>query len=445
MRRSDAMSVRALALVTGVVSLSIACGGSTPPPRSTPPAPVASRPIAAPATYRNPVVGENCPDPGVLRHGGWFWTVCTTNGNRTPDKFPIRRTRDLVHWERVGHIFPAGARTWAVADFWAPEIIPAGDRFLAYYTGRDASGTLAIGVAVAPAIAGPWTDTGAPLVRDPRVGMIDPHAFVDDDGARYLYWKADGNGLRPAEPATIFVQRLSSDGLARIGRPTEILRNDAGWEGDVIEGGSVVKRGGFYYLIYSGNAFNSARYAVGVARARSPLGPFEKRPAPILVSNDAFDGPGHGSLVRVGGDDFYVYHAWRHGQIDRTWNRPRFPRVMLVDRIRWRDGWPTIHDGTPSVGPIGSPLAPPSASAAAAPSGAVAGAASSVGAGVDGDPWSAVDRGAVVADAPCPVTRAGRLGERGRAQDAAVSETIAVVAQTMNLFDSIRFLPWSRG
>jgi hypothetical protein len=28
---------------------------------------------------------------------------------------------------------------------------------------------------------------------------------------------------------------------------------------------------------------------------------------------------------------------------------------MLLDRIEWRDGWPIVHDGKPSSGPVPAP------------------------------------------------------------------------------------------
>lgn len=330
-----------------------ACGGSS---REQPTTAVAPASELAAATYKNPVIDENCPDPGVLAHGGAFWAVCTSNDNRVADRFPIRRSADLVHWSLVGYLLPAGSTAWPRSEFWAPEIHAIQTGFVAYYTARDAGGRLSIGVATAPAIAGPWTHAAKPLIRDPRVGMIDPHQFQDTDGARYLYWKADGNDFNPPEPTPIYAQRLSPDGLTLVGERTTILKNDAAWEGPVIEGGSVVKHDGRYYLIYSGNVFNSDKYAVGVARASSPLGPFEKRPKPILVSDESFVGPGHGSIVTAGGNDFYVYHAWRPGKIDPAWDKPTFPRVMLVDRITWSDGWPVIHDGTPSSGAMPMPV-----------------------------------------------------------------------------------------
>src|SRR5688572_21583360 len=62
------------------------------------------------ATYRNPVVAVNCPDPGVLADGDVFYAVCTSNNNQAErDKFPVLRSADLVSWQPIGHLFPADA------------------------------------------------------------------------------------------------------------------------------------------------------------------------------------------------------------------------------------------------------------------------------------------------------------------------------------------------
>lgn len=300
-------------------------------------------PRSGPATYQNPLCADNCPDPAILRVGRTYY-LYSTSGNAL-NAFPIRRSTDLVRWERAGYLFPAGQRpAWARCDFWAPEVHRVGRRYIAYFTARDATRRLSIGVATSDSPLGPWMDSGAPLIRNERVGMIDSHQFQDRDGRRYLYWKADGNDLRPKERTPIYVQELAPDGLSLVGRPAEVLVNDRAWEGDLVEGPWVVRRGRYYYMFYSGNAFWNASYAVGVARSRSPLGPFVKKDETVLRRDENWMGPGHGSVVRAhDGRDYFVYHAWMRGRVGG-----KNPRMLLLDRIHWEDGWPRINDGSPS-------------------------------------------------------------------------------------------------
>ena len=59
--------------------------------------------------YKNPVIGENCPDPGALRvedFGGGFVVVCSSNYARGPQQdpaFPIYFSSDLVNWRLVSN------------------------------------------------------------------------------------------------------------------------------------------------------------------------------------------------------------------------------------------------------------------------------------------------------------------------------------------------------
>jgi beta-xylosidase len=161
--------------------------------------------------------------------------------------------------------------------------------------------------------------------------------------------KIDGNAK--GAPTPIFVRQLADDGLsfAAASAPVEVLTNQSStWEGGVVEAPWVVKREGVYFLFYSGNVYDH-RYRTGVARANALLGPYEKRGAPILANNERWVGPGHGTVIRTGAIDYFVYHAWTNAG-DGT-HLASAGRHVLVDRIEWQDGWPAIHDGTPSRTP----------------------------------------------------------------------------------------------
>ena len=166
--------------------------------------------------------------------------------------------------------------------------------------------------------------------------------FTDAQGVRWLLWKEDGNSRKL--PTPIWIQRLREDGLELVGEKKEILRNDAPWEGAVTEGPFVVRRGDYYYLFYSGNACcgRGCNYALGVARAKDMLGPWEKSAAnPILAGNESWRCPGHGSIVAdVEGRHWLLYHAYAQNGFVAT------GREMLLDEVRFgTDGWPTINGG----------------------------------------------------------------------------------------------------
>lgn len=285
--------------------------------------------------YVNPVVPHDCADPGVVRDGDRYVMSCTS-GNAA-NAFPIYLSSDLVTWTQQGHILPASARpAWALHDFWAPEIHRVGTHWVAYFSARGADERLAIGAAYADSATGPFTALATPLVHDASIGLIDASEFTASNGTSYLLWKEDGNAQ--GAPTPIRIRQLAPDGLSLVGATGTLITNDQPWEGAVVEGPFLVEHAGSFYLFYSGNAYYDGRYAIGVARASSPTGPFTKAPQPIVVTSAAWIGPGHCSLVEnLDGDSTYlIYHAWRAGHV----NGPGDARVALVDQIEWRDGWP---------------------------------------------------------------------------------------------------------
>ncbi len=290
--------------------------------------------------YTNPVMPFDCPDPGVLRHARGYVLTCTS-GN-APDAFPLFTSTDLVHWTPAGSLLPAAARpAWAVSDFWAPEIHALGGGYVAYFSARTGAGNLALGAATAPTPTGPFTALDRPLLEDRGMGLIDASFFTDAGGTPYLVWKEDGNAVGRRTP--IKVQALTPDGLSVTGPASTAITNDRGWEGGLVEGPFVVLRDGRYYMFYSANAYYDARYALSVARSNSPMGPWEKQGDPLVGSNGAWAGPGHGSVVQApGGDDVLVYHAWQAGHTNEAPGR-----LVLLDALRWLNGWPYIP-GSPS-------------------------------------------------------------------------------------------------
>ena len=137
-------------------------------------------------TYTNPVsksFADTFADPSIIRgKDGWWYSYGTSDplleGEGTPHRIPIARSRDLVDWTYVDDAFAAGNRpTWATADagIWAPDIRYVDGEYRMYYvvtetTVTDRGGDNAIGMATAPSPTGPWTDSGAPVVG-PRRGQ----------------------------------------------------------------------------------------------------------------------------------------------------------------------------------------------------------------------------------------------------------------------------------
>ncbi|HYG08880.1 MAG TPA: family 43 glycosylhydrolase [Pyrinomonadaceae bacterium] len=296
------------------------------------------------AVYTNPALAGDYPDPSVIRVGQDYWATATSS--EWAPEFPIMHSRDLVNWRVVGSVFQKRP-AWSVGNYWAPEISEDRGRFYIYYTAKKKDGPLCVAVATARRPQGPYTDHG-PLICQ-EVGSIDGFPLRDENGQRYLLWKEDGNSR--SVPTPIWAQPLSPDGTRLVGERQELIRNDQPWEkhaslpyGDLVEGPAVVRRGGWFYMFYSGN-FCCARecnYMIGVARARKLLGPWEKNPAnPIMRGNDTWKCPGHGTIVSdARGRDYLMYHAMDAKDFVYV------GRQALLDEVRWgADGWPTINQG----------------------------------------------------------------------------------------------------
>ena len=335
--------------------------------------PAPSEKTLAPATYQNPVLDTDFPDPSVLlAPDGYYYAYATqTRYQGQILNIQVARSRDLVSWEHLGDALPAKPR-WAVTSqrFWAPDASRHPDgRYLLYFSAQpnDPAAGLCLGVAVAGQPAGPFVDSGQPLlVGSPGFEDIDPMRFVEPgSGQQLLFW---GSGFGPLR-----VQELAPDGLRFApGSAEEVvvaprLATDYASYGYLIEGSWVHYRAGWYYLFYSGDncCGPDAHYAVLVARARHAAGPYQTlaeatgTAGAILTENQRWLAPGHNSLITdAAGQDWLLYHA-----IDRR--QPTFEaindeqgysrRVMLLDKVVYDEaGWP--HVGEPSTGPQAAPV-----------------------------------------------------------------------------------------
>jgi arabinan endo-1,5-alpha-L-arabinosidase len=333
----------------------------------------------APAHYTNPVLDEDFPDPTVIRAAdGAYYAYATQSevaragaaGALDSINLQVLRSTDLVHWTRLGDALPVKP-VWAstTRSFWAPHVSVSAGRYYMYYSARpdaartDSTRGLCLAVATSERPAGPFTDVGHPLQCGPGFVNIDPMQLDDPrSGQPLLYW---GSGFGPIKVQPLAEDRVS---FAPNTSPIPLIvpsRDSARYEG-LVEGAWVIFRDPWFYLFFSGDACCGARahYAVLVARSRSATGPFERladatgRPRSSIVESTAnWFAPGHNSVVQdAKGNDWMFYHA-----IDpRNPKRPaaretNTRRVMLLDRIVYRDGWPALLTDGPSSTPQQAP------------------------------------------------------------------------------------------
>ena len=312
---------------------------------AAPQAPASPTPAAIP----NPVLAGDYPDPSVTKVGDTYWATATTS-NWGPI-FPLLTSKNLVDWQLVGHVFPEQRPAWADYYFWAPEISQDGGRTYVFYTAHKKGGNLCVGVASADQPAGPYRDHG-PLVGQPD-GSIDGFPVRDEKGRPYLLWKEDGNSVQ--QPTPIWAQELNAERTALIGEKKELLRNTAAWEGNLVEGPGVVRHGGYFYMFYAGNGCcgHGCTYATGVARAKNLLGPWEKYAQnPILLKNETWTCPGHGTAIEKDGRWFLLHHAYQTGSFENV------GRQGVLSEFTWNAaGWPEFLNGhSPPVATVAASL-----------------------------------------------------------------------------------------
>ncbi|MCW2700152.1 MAG: hypothetical protein JWQ45_1687 [Blastococcus sp.] len=324
--------------------------------------------------YTNPVsrrFADTYADPSVIRgKDGWWYAYGTTDplneGETERHILPMSRSKDLVSWEYLGDAFteatlPSWADTDRGAALWAPDIRFVDGRYRLYYvvtetTETDEPNDNAIGVAFADSPTGPWTDSGDPVVG-PRRGeggeegnfrwTFDPTHVVGPGNTEYLFYGSYYGGIHVTE--------LSDDGTEAIGSPTQVAIDNK------YEGAYVIQRDGWWYLFASSAnccAGPTTGYSVHVGRSRDLRGPYVDREGvplnqsraggtPVLAQNgNRWVGTGHNAVVTdLAGQDWTLYHAIDRADPYLTGTEGINERPMLLDRLDWIGGWPTVRAG----------------------------------------------------------------------------------------------------
>lgn len=290
-----------------------------------------------PKTYTNPVYPHSFPDPFVLKFRGEYFAYAT---GYAPDGnvCEILHSPDLVDWRGIGSAMPPLSPS--PPFYWAPEVTYDNGKFYLYYsTGNETF--MEIRVAVSDRPDRGFIDSGRRLTHEEFA--IDAHVFIDDDGARYLFYATDF--LEHTHIGTGTVVDRMIDPFTLEGKPQPVTRARYDWQvydparkekGGVrwhtVEGPAVLKRKGKYFEMFSGGNWQNTTYGVSFAVSETIDRPGEweqfsdgKRILPILRTiPDLVIGPGHNSVVRGPNNRelYCVYHRWTNAG-----------RVLSIDRM----------------------------------------------------------------------------------------------------------------
>lgn len=191
---------------------------------------------------------------------------------------------------------------------------------------------------------GNWTEA----VKSFPVAGWDPALYQDDDKRLYLYWGS--SNFYPLKGVEID----PNNGYAPKGEPTELLKlapKEHGWEqfgqdnqngkmDPFIEGASMNKFNGRYYLQYAAPGTEWNVYGDGVYTSKSPLGPFTyQKHNPFCFKPTGFvQGAGHGSTFSDNSGNLWHLGSMIIGVKDKFERRiSMFPTAVDKDGVLHTD------------------------------------------------------------------------------------------------------------
>ncbi|MEP4670437.1 MAG: family 43 glycosylhydrolase, partial [Cyclobacteriaceae bacterium] len=289
------------------------------------------------AKDHNPVLDGYYADPEIVysEQLDKYFLYPTSDGfmDWSGTYFETFSSSDLVNWENEGVVLDLKVDVeWADRNAWAPAAIErkmgSSYKYFYYFTAAQK-----IGVATSDNPAGPFVDSGKPIIDFKPKGVtggqeIDPDVFHDPvSGKDYLYW---GNGY-------MAVAELNEDMISIDESTIKVLTPDATYR----EGTEVFFRQGEYYFLWSEGDTRSPDYRVRYAFMESPIGPLTMPEENLILSKDektGIYGTGHCSVVQATGtEDWYmVYHRFTRPMGIEMGSSAGFHREVCFDKMEFK-------------------------------------------------------------------------------------------------------------
>ena len=311
------------------------------------------------ANAQNPVV-HTCfsTDPAPMVYGDRVY-VFTGHDEEGADFFWMNEWRlfssaDMVNWTDHGCPLAQGDLSWADDRAWAPQCIERNGKFYLYVPVHSRiSRGMAIGVAVADKIEGPYKDPlGKPLFENGSWDHIDPTVMIEADGQAYLYW---GNprlySVKLNEDMISLASEVKVDTTVR--RYTEgpwiMKQRPATKDEQKTMKAQKIKKSywGKYFMVYAaGGVPECIAYSV----SDNPQGPWEYVGEVMPQNNSTNSFTNHSGTVTFKDHNYFFYHTgWLPGG-------GGFARSVSVEEFQWNpDGsFPTITPNKEGVKPIGT-------------------------------------------------------------------------------------------
>lgn len=252
--------------------------------------------------YVNPVIPSDYSDLDCIRVGDDYYAISSTM--QFSPGMTVLHSRDLVNWEVVGNAVTdltqiGPALNWDVMNrygrgVWAGSIRYHKDRFYIFFGTPDEGYFMTS----APDAAGPWEPLTC-LMADS--GWDDCTAIWDDEGKGYLL----GTCFR--DNCKTYLFRMADD-CKSIDLESARLVN----EGNHREANKLIRRGKYYYLIFSEHKRHLGRYVMA-KRDTCLAGNFKEERQLLLPCREANE-PNQGGIVE--GPDAQWYFLTHHGTGD---------------------------------------------------------------------------------------------------------------------------------
>lgn len=285
----------------------------------------------------------NIGDPQILLYRDTYYCYATHNDGNS-EGFYVWVSSDLEHWSEPKLAFRA-IEAWGDGKFWAPEVVCHNGRFVMHYSARSRElGSLRIGVAVADNPEGPFTDVHGKPMFDLGYATIDGSVLRCREG-NFLYYSRDccENIVDGVKTSQIYCVRLNDDLTATVGEhllvstPTEEFEKKSFtlskyriphlWN----EGPCVWQLGEKYVMNYSANYYATNDYAICLATAEAPFGPWKKSVNnPVLSCRKDLFGAGHNAFFL---DKDGQLRTSFHIQTDP--NNPSGDRRTVIGRVEF--------------------------------------------------------------------------------------------------------------
>jgi GH43 family beta-xylosidase len=295
--------------------------------------------------FSNPLLDSGA-DPWIIRDDSVFHYCFSRGGSLWVET--VSAITDLTR-DGATKVWTPPAEGMYSKELWAPELHKIGEKWYIYFAADDGDNhnhrmyalqskgaTVESGFEFAGQIKAPsdkWAIDGTTLHYGNKSYFIWSGWEGDVNEAQHLYiaemsspLEISSERVRISSPDYEWEQRGSGNGLPTIN-----------------EGPQILERDGEIFIIYSAAGSWSDHYCLGMLKltGKDPMQPeaWEKSAEPVFAGTDCVISPGHCSFVKIGQQDWIVYHSnkVRGG----GWNS----RYVKMQPVHWNEYGPLL--GTP--------------------------------------------------------------------------------------------------